>query len=60
MLYIASVKNDTHEASFLVGASVCTPGDTGMAYNEATNELLVHHWSRERNVNKKTVISNAS
>ena len=39
--FIASVKLNRHQASKLVQTGVNKPGDTNMAYNEATNELVV-------------------
>jgi hypothetical protein len=59
MLYIASVKNDTHEASFLVGASVGTLGTLVWPIIRPPMSCLCTIGQGSEMWIKKTVISNA-
>lgn len=56
--FMASVKLNNHQASQLVQTGVNTPGESQMAYSETTNELVVHHFSLDENIGRKTVATN--
>lgn len=58
--YIAALKADRFKLiNAFLASKVSKSGDTAVAWNDERGEAAVYHWSLDKNVGKKLVMSNA-